>query len=231
MKPITRTTTVLSSVVLMALACAVVEAQLPEGYVLNDALKTQFTLALPAGWMSSDQGQRMRQLGGRIPEGFGLVYFSSVNVAEAFGPFEKGQEEQGQKSLDVLRQIDTGALPAFFVDRRRAEKGMSCRSLTAKASQKVYDMIKDSDFGKGTKTVEPLRVDSVAIGGCQGASFRGRVQNRNGAEWVIDVQAVSDGTVLYLFSLRNRTEHFDKNFPVYQTAMSTLRLTVADSTH
>jgi len=228
-KPMTRTTTMLSSVVLMALACAVLEAQLPEGYVLNDALKAQFTLALPAGWMASDQGQRMRQLGVRIPEGFGLVYFSSVNVAEAFGPFEKGQEEQGQKSLDVLRQINTGELPSFFVDRHRAEKGMSCHSLTAKGSQKVFAMIKDSDFGKGTTTLEPLRMDSTTIGGCQGARYRGRVQGRNGPEWVIDVQAVSDGSVLYLFSLRNRAENFAKNFPVYQTAMSTLRLSVADS--
>jgi len=41
----------------------------------------------------------------------------------------------------------------------------------------------------------------------------------------VDVYAASDGEFLYLFSLRNIKENYEKNLSVYEKAMSTVKLT------
>lgn len=193
-------------------------AQVPQGYQLYDSLPNQFTIALPDGWLVFDQNRRMRQLGLDIPEGFGLVYFSPVNLAA-----------QGDRPdvAATLSRIDTGELPAFFVDRHLAERGMSCSTLTARGYRKVENLIRNTDFGRGSRPLEPLVGDSTTVGGCQGAHFRGRVRHRDGTEWVIDVRAVADLSTLYLFSLRNVAEYFGRNLPTYEAAMTTLHLAAA----
>jgi hypothetical protein len=41
----------------------------------------------------------------------------------------------------------------------------------------------------------------------------------------MDVYAVSDGKTLYLFSLRNIKEYYEKDLEIYEKAISTLKLT------
>ena len=42
---------------------------------------------------------------------------------------------------------------------------------------------------------------------------------------MMDVAAVSDGKILYLFSLRNIKENYESNLGLYEKAISTVRLT------
>jgi len=184
----------------------------PEGYVPYDGLKDQFTIALPEGWSAYNQNQALSGRSGSS----GMVFFTAQAITK-----------EGEKTADpnLLSQVDTGAIPSFFVDRQPAVKGMSCAKFTKTAS---YDLgvkiTKDPIFGAARSyfAATPIHHDDVSIGGCQGVHYKG--EGKKG-EWVLDVRAVSDGRVLYLFSLRNKAENFAKNVDTYEKAIGTVQIT------
>lgn len=189
--------------------------QVPAGYQTYDSLASEFTIALPQGWSAFDQAAA---LGARTPAPFSMVIFSSVPMVQA----------DPQQAVEVLGRVATGEIPSFFVQRQSNDRHMSCAGLTEKGEKRVFKLVRDTEFGRGTKAIEPLRQSSATIGGCQGIRLYGRVQARNGAEWIVEVNAVSNGATLYLFSLRNTAAHFQANAEAYTTALSTLHLAVAD---
>jgi hypothetical protein len=44
---------------------------------------------------------------------------------------------------------------------------------------------------------------------------------------LLPAYAVSHGTVLYLFTLRNQVDYYEKNVAVFQKAMATAKITAA----
>ena len=185
-------------------------AQVPDGFVLYEGHKAEFTIALPQGWTVYDQ---MAALGGK-PSPVGMLIFTSSSP-------EKLEIEQ---QLKVMGKMDTGELPSFFVDRTPAKKGMTCSSFPEKAQKDVAKLIQRSLSGAN---VEPPRVEAATVGGCQGLRVRMDVRAKDGTEWLADVRAVSNGNTLYLFSLRNHKGNFEKNLEAYEKALSTLRMAVA----
>jgi hypothetical protein len=202
-------------------------AQIPDGYSMYSGHQEQFTLALPEGWIAYDQRKHLAGLGTNADDGLGVIIFSPVDLAAMAGPFPAGQQPDVQALLDTMGKIDTGELPSFFVERSRSERGMSCASLGDKGIKGIQKRVHESEFGHGTKTIEPLRADSIAVGGCQGIHIHGRVITRTAGEWVVDVHAASDGQFLYLFSLRHSATYFEANLPPYMTGLATLRLAAA----
>ena len=202
-------------------------AQVPEGFVIYEGHKDQFTIALPAGWSAYDQSG----LAGRS-SGFNVVIFSPVDLSRMSGPFPPGEEGKGKMNefLAALGRIDTGETPSVWVNRHPADKGMSCDSFQKKAQERVLRMVKDTEtesHNKGRKAIEPFRAEPISLGGCQGVAVTVRTEAPDGKQRAVEVRAASDGTLLYLFVLRNAAQYFEGNFVVYQAAMSSLKFAAA----
>lgn len=188
-------------------------AGLPEGFVLYDGMKEQFTIALPQGWMAYDQSQALKGAPGR----FGMVFFlasKDFTSETSTGPY---------MPVGVMRKVDSGEFSSFFLQRQAADKGMSCTGFSEKAEKKLVDLIgKDPDFKKNA--VEPAHAEPATVGGCKGVKVHAKGQPQGGSSWVTDAYMASDGETLYVFSLRNRAEFYEKNLEVFQKAISTARL-------
>lgn len=187
-------------------------AGLPEGFVLYEGMKEQFTIALPQGWMAYDQSQALKEAPGR----FGMVFFlasKDFTSETGVGPFI---------SVGVMRKVDSGEFSSFFLQRQAADKGMSCTGFSEKAEKKLVDLIgKDPDFKKNA--LEPAHAEPATVGGCKGVRVHAKGQPQGGSSWVADAYMASDGETLYIFSLRNRAENYDKNVDVFQKAVSTAK--------
>ena len=209
----------ITSITLIALAllvgCATVERRPATRPQYNDFMD-QITIDLPRGWIAYDQREANRVRLGKEgkPSRFGVVYFSETkNIAELH-------------SVGKARaQMDTDKLPSFFVERVPAIWNTACKRFPEKALQQVMKVIRKS-FGKG-RIVKELQARAISIGGCKGFRIRGEVQTPRGDNWVHDVHVVSDGTVMYLFTLRNIKENYEKKLEVYENAIATVRLTAA----
>ncbi len=176
----------------------------------------QITIDLPRGWISYDQREAHRvRLGSEgKPSRFGMVYFSKTkNIAELHWVGK------------TLAPMDTGKWPSFFVERVPAIWNTACKRFPEKAIQQVMKGMWRS-FDKG-QIVKGLQAQAISIGGCKGFRIRGEVQTPRGDNWVHDVHVVSDGTVMYLFTLRNIKENYEKKREVYENTIATVRLTAA----
>ncbi len=198
----------------LLVGCATYErpATRPQYYDFTD----QITIDLPRGWIAYDQREAKRVgLGSEgKPSRFGMVYFSDAkNIAELHWVGK------------TLAKMDTGKLPSFFVKRVPAMRNTACKRFPEKAIQQVMKVIRRR-FGY-RRIVKELQTRAISIGGCKGFRIRGEVQTPRGDNWVYDVHVVSDGTVMYLFTLRNRKENYEKNLGVYENAIGTVRLTAA----
>ena len=182
-------------------------AQLPDGFTLYEGHKTEFTIALPEGWTVYDQGALMSGKASTT----GMLLFTSTDPSTL--PVDK--------QVQLMGQIDSGEAPAFFVDRQKGVKGASCASFPEKAQKDVAKLVQKSS--SGTNVVPPV-VEPATVGGCQGLHVRLDVKSKDGTEWIVDVRAVSSGSTLYLFSLRNHKANFEKNLEAYEKAMSTLKM-------
>ncbi len=183
----------------------------PDGYEAYDGLKDQFTIALPAGWSVYDQTQALS--GKASPHG--VIFFSAELLTKA---------GETLADLGAMSRADTGDLPSFFVDRKPAARGMSCAKFTKPAAYDIGVMLtEDPIFGAVRRRFSstPIHHDPIPIGGCQGYRYKG--EGKKG-QWILDVRAVSDGKVLYLFSLRSTAENYDKNIDTFEKAIGALRL-------
>ena len=189
--------------------------QLPEGYVINEEFKDQFTVAIPKGWMAYDQSRAFKGVSGR----WNMIFFlaSTDFATDSPGP--------GMISVQVLRKVDSGEIPSFFIQRLPADKGMSCAGFSEKAEKKLLDLVRKDSVLK--ETSEPPHATPAAVGGCKGLRITGKGQPKGGPPWVVDVYAASDGETLYLFSLRNLAENYAKNTDIFQKAVSTAKFSAA----
>ena len=180
----------------------------------DEGPRDQYTIELPAGWIEYDQS---RLWGGSL-EGLGaMVWYSSINF--------RAQEYEDRAI--TMAKMSTGAVPAFFVERVRAKHKLACNNFSDKARKETMKYIKhDQMFSKRFRKIRKLKGDTLTIAGCRGYRFLAETEAKDGDEaWVLDVHAVSDGKLLYLFSLRNLREHYDENLNVFEQIMRTLTLT------
>ena len=103
---------------------------------------------------------------------------------------------------------------------------MSSDNFGDKQKKEVLKMLKkDLIFANDKKAAKELQAEKMSIGGCVGLRIRGEAKETDDKNWVLDVHAVSDGEILYLFSLRNLEENYKKNLAVYERAISSVVLT------
>jgi hypothetical protein len=188
-------------------------------------MKDQFELALPTGWSVFDQGM---VLTGK-PSKTGPVVFCSEPIDVK--AMMSGDRRALEKVADQLASVETGSLAGFMLDRLPAKKGMSCRGFDAKAQRLLLDLMgTDPMFGPGRTTREKPHAEPFVVGGCQGLRIKGKGTARTGDGKNLDLFAVSDGDVLFLFKLLNLDEHYPKNIGIFERIVSTLRLTGALTT-
>jgi hypothetical protein len=189
---------------------------LPEGFVLYEGSKEQFTIGLPKDWTVYDQGQMLKAAGIPARGGDMVIFYQS-----------KDSTAGAMLSPELMGKVDTGELPSFFLQKQRADKGMSCAELSEKAGKKLADLIaKDPQF-KGKNALEPASSEPASVGGCKGIRVRAKGKSESGSATVVDAYIAADGQTVYVFSLRNRAENFDKNEPVFHQAISNLKLAAA----
>ncbi len=188
---------------------------LPEGFVLYEGLKGQFTIRIPEGWMAYDQSQALKGVPGR----FGMVFFlPSKDFASQFAG------GRAFMSPEVMHKVDSGEIASFFVEREAADKGMSCTGFSEKAEKKLVDLIGKDPVIRGKNALEPAHAEPAVVGGCKGLRIRAKGQPSPGTPWVADAYMASDGETLYIFSLRNLAENYEKNADIFQKAVSTAKL-------
>jgi hypothetical protein len=189
-------------------------ASATEDLVPFDGLKEQFTIALPDGWSVYNQAEAIS--GEQSP--FGMVFFSAHPLTRP-----------GEKTADpeLLAKADVGEIPTFFVDRGPAGKGMTCSEFSRAAGGHVAGIVRnDPVISEGREVPTQVLPKRIELGGCEGfkVEMRAKHSKPDKVEWVVDVRAVSDGKVLYLFSLRTTAEHYQAVLPTFERALETLKL-------
>jgi hypothetical protein len=175
----------------------------------------QFTITLPQGWSVYDQNAAVF---GKS-DGTGLVLFSAQ-------PVTKPNETTADPEL--IEKADAGEIPSFFVDRKLAGKNATCEKLSRPTLYDVGTKVaQDPALGGARRAfsagLQP-RSTEIHIGGCQGARFLlDGPKSDGGDQWIIDVRVVSDGEVLYLFSLRNRARFYTENSAPFENALATIK--------
>jgi hypothetical protein len=173
----------------------------------------QFSLVLPEGWSVYDQSAVVL---GRSGPG-GVIIFSAEPLTAPGAT---------TADLAVLARVDRGDLPSFIVDRQKAERGMACAKLSRTAIYNIGEKLKKDPAFSATQrhfAVLAPRHEDIQLGGCHGVKFVLEANKGNPAKhWVIDVRAVSDGQVLYLFGLRNRADYHAENLGAFEAALATL---------
>jgi hypothetical protein len=185
------------------------------GFVLYEGLNEQFTLELPQGWHVHEQGGSGSH---------GVVVFSSVSMTWEVEDMD--EEEIFAEMRKRMAQMDSGELASFFVDRYPAKSGMSCDGFSKRAKKKKLRVLSSTTaLGQDSTLLEPAQAEPISLGGCQGLKVLVRAQTAVGWELVMLTYTVSHGQTTYDFALRNREEYFEKNRPVFEKVLSTLRIT------
>jgi hypothetical protein len=181
-----------------------------------EGFKEQFTIALPVGWQAHDQNAQMGK-----PGPYGVVIFSPINLASV-----KVTDVQKQlaDSMRALESIDSGETPSLLVDRHKSQRGISCSGIEDKARKRMLDVYETSAMGTSGHLLGTSEVKAMPVGGCQGLRVMLRSRDPDGTETHTLVYAVSDGETAYDFFLRNRKEFFEKNLPIFEKAVSTLKI-------
>jgi hypothetical protein len=208
----------IAAALFLILATAAIHVKAQTVFQVKDSVKEQFTIALPGGWSMYNQSEAIT---GKSSS-FGVVIFSEHPLAR---PGEKFPD------TTMLAQSDKGEMPSFFVDRIPAPKGMSCSNFSNRVA---YDLgmgfRNDPIFNnQGLKIADgglPVDYHSVQVAGCQGNQYNAK-SKKNKLKWILDVRAVSDGRVIYLFYLRNPEENYAKNIDIFEKAIATLQLNAA----
>jgi len=184
-----------------------------EGGAASVEVGGQFSLVLPEGWSVYDQSAAVL---GR-PGPTGVIIFSSEPLT---APGVTTAE------IALLARVDRGDLPSFIVDRQKAERGMACARLSRSAIYNLGEKLKKDPVFSATRrhfAVLAPRHEDVELGGCRGVKFLLEA-NKGEPEkhWIIDVRAVSDGQVLYLFGLRNLAANHARNVAAFEAALASL---------
>lgn len=207
----------LASAITMTLTASMTPAtSAQERQASAGGIQAQFAITLPDGWSVYDQNEA---ISGK-PSAVGMVIFSAQPVTKAGST---------TADPDLLAKVATGEMPSFFVDRQPGDKGAECTKLSRGV---IYDLGTKINQDPSIRTagralfgggLAPKHTD-IELGGCKGVRFLLEANKNDAARHrVVDVRAVSDGKVIYLFSVRNPGVHYKANLDAFEKALATVR--------
>lgn len=195
---------------------ATAETQRYETYLGN---RHQFTIEIPDGWHVVDQSPYSET---------GVIGFYSQPVSVRLDKDPVISRQQEQEFARLLEDLSTGALPAFFVDRYKASRGMSCDHFDSRAQKrKVKIYSKAYALGKKPKLLGKPEIVPVELGGCRGLRVSLSALNADGETLHMLVYTAAINGLTYDFALLTEASYFDQNLPWFSRIMSSVRLTGA----
>lgn len=178
--------------------------------------RDQFTLEIPAGWHVVDQSPYS-------DKGVVAFYSQPLQMKMDKDPVIARQQEQAFQQL--LNSMESGEIPSFFIDRYKADKGMTCAGFDARAQKKKLRIIVKSDvLGKQSKILGEPAVATVPVGGCQGLRVLIRANTAFGTTMQMLVYSAAVDGITYDLALIAEPRFFDQNLPWFERVVSSMRL-------
>jgi hypothetical protein len=179
----------------------------------------QFTITIPAGWYVHDQNLATTGKSGTD----GVIVFTPADLAKLGAPDK--DPKTAEEARRTFTAIDSGQMPSFFVERYAALPGVTCATgLTPEAREKVLEDYKRTARGPGNWEVSTPKVDPATVGDCKALRVQLSSKILEGGEFDFLIYVVSDGKTMYDFTLRNRKDYFEKNRPLFEQAVTSIKL-------
>ncbi len=178
--------------------------------------RDQFTLEIPAGWHVVDQSPFSDK---------GVVAFYSQPLEMKIDKDPVIARQQEQDFLRLLNSMESGEIPSFFIDRYKADKGMTCAGFDARAQKKKLKIFANADvLGKQSKIIGEPEVVTVPVGGCQGLRVLIRANTAVGTTMQMLVYSAAVDGITYDLALIAEPRYFDQNLPWFERVVSSMRL-------
>lgn len=181
--------------------------------------RNQFTIDIPDGWHVVDQSPYSET---------GVVAFYSQPLEAKYDKDPVVNQQRQQAMMDLLDGMESGAVPSFFIDRYKAEKGMTCDGFDARAQKKKLKIFTSSNaLGKGAKVVGKPDVSTTEFGGCMGlkALIVADTLDGNGMRMLVYSAAVAG--ITYDIALMAQPAYFAQNLAWFERVVASTRLTAA----
>lgn len=178
--------------------------------------RDQFTLEIPDGWHVVDQSPYS-------DKGVIAFYSQPMQMKIDKDPVLARQQEQAFQKL--LEGMESGEIPSFFIDRYKADKGMTCTGFDARAQKKkVKIFVKADALGSKSKIIGEPEVANAPVGGCQGLRVMVRANTAAGATVQMLVYSAAVDGITYDLALIAEPRYFDQNLPWFERVVSSMRL-------
>ncbi len=201
---------------------SVAQYRISPGYQSYEDPNSGCTLAVPESW--SSYVESLVLIGSHSPSGTTILSAEPIRHIETTASGKT-------KSVDDLEMLDAilaGMTPGIFIERSRAGQGMGCRGFSKSARQRLLTRAsEDRLFGEGHEVVEAVTASPGVVDGCEALRIRGRSRRDDGTEVVLDLMAAAPGETLYVFGLRASGERYASDLETFETALSTVKFSVA----
>jgi hypothetical protein len=186
----------------------------PEGFVVYEALDHMFTIGLPAEWKAIHPSADVED---------GVVRTGTVTFFEPPGPVT-GREERAEVGRRAPGEAARGAWLNVSVERRPAEKGMDPDGLADGVVADLRTEVEtDPAYLGGLRTEAELEVAPATVDRRNGVRIRGSGRDETGASRHLELIAVADAGLLYLFRSVADDDHMDSGTEILETVIETVR--------
>lgn len=188
------------------------------GYRAYEGPDRGCALAIPEDW--SIYLESLVVVAGRPPGGTTIFSEQPIRAIET----EADGAVKAVDDLELLDAILAGESPGFFIERRRAGRGMSCSGFSGSARERVLTQAReDIAFGEGFEVLVPPAATVDSVGGCEALHVVGRSRRPDGAEVVLDLYAAARGETLYFFGLRALADRYEDRRPTFAASVATVK--------
>ena len=178
--------------------------------------RDQFTLEIPDGWHVVDQSPYSDK---------GVIAFYSQPMQLMIDKDPVVARQQEQEFEKLLAGMESGEIPSFFIDRYKADKGMTCAGFDARAQKKKVKIFLNAGlFGNNSKTIGAPEVATAPVGGCQGLRVLIRANTAVGRTMQMLVYSAAVDGITYDLALVAEPRYFDQSLLWFERVVSSMRL-------
>lgn len=178
--------------------------------------RDQFTLEIPDGWHVVDQSPY---------SDMGVIAFYSQPMQMKLDKDPEIARQQEEAFRKLIEGMESGEIPSFFIDRYKADKGMTCAGFDARSQKKKVNIFAKADaLGKKSKLIGKPEVATAPVGGCQGLRVLIRANTAVGTTMHMLVYSAAVDGITYDLALLAEPRFFDQNLSWFERVVSSMRL-------